>query len=255
MAGPEDKADGQGSANAARTGGTGAAREIIDDLLTKAGWRVLNQDEVNIKASQGIAIRAFPLKPGHGEADYLLYVNGKAAGVIETKKEGVTLIGVETQSAKYTAGLPDGLPAWQKPLPFAYESTGVETRFTNGLDPEPRSRPVFAFHKPDVLAELLEIPHQQAAEAAPEYGKRGKTFLERVQHMPPLVDDLWPPKPQAIQNLERSLRENRPRALVQMATGSGKTLLSIVLSYRLLKFAGAKRILFLVDRGNLGDQT
>lgn len=238
MPGPEDK-----------------ARETIDDLLKKAGWRVVNQDEVNIKAFQGIAIRAFSLKPGHGEADYLLYVNGKAAGVIEAKKQGVTLIGVEIQSEKYTNGLPDSLPAWQRPLPFAYESTGAETRFTNGLDPEPRSRPVFAFHKPEALAAWLEIPYQQAAEAAPEYGSRGKTFLERVQQMPPLRDDLWPPKPQAIQNLERSLRENRPRALVQMATGSGKTLLSIVLSYRLLKFADAKRILFLVDRGNLGDQT
>ena len=73
--------------------------------------------------------------------------------------------------------------------------------------------------------------------------------------MPPLIDDLWPPKPQAIKNLEQSLRDNRPRSLVQMATGSGKTLLAIVLSYRLIKFAGATRVLFLVDRGNLGKQT
>ena len=73
--------------------------------------------------------------------------------------------------------------------------------------------------------------------------------------MPPLIDDIWPPKPQAIMNIEQSLRDNRPRSLVQMATGSGKTLLAIVMSYRLIKFAGAKRVLFLVDRGNLGKQT
>ena len=232
------------------------ARENIDRLLTQAGWAVRDQSDANILAYRGLAIRNFTLKPGHGFADYLLYVDGRAAGVIEAKKEGVTLTGVETQSERYTKGLPDGLPAWSRPLPFSYESTGVETRFTNGLDPEPRSRPVFSFHKPETLAEWLEIgPQLQAADRATDYGKRTGTFLSRMQQMPPLIDDLWPPKPRAIMSLEQSLRENRPRSLVQMATGSGKTLLAIVLSYRLLKFAGARRVLFLVDRGNLGRQT
>jgi len=95
----------------------------------------------------------------------------------------------------------------------------------------------------------------QAIDTIADYANRNGTLLTRLQHMPPLIDDLWPPKPQAIMNIEQSLRDNRPRALVQMATGSGKTLLAIVLSYRLIKFAGAKRILFLVDRGNLGKQT
>ncbi len=230
------------------------ARENIDRLLTQAGWAVRDQSDANILAYRGVAIRNFTLKPGHGFADYLLYVDGRAAGVIEAKKEGVTLTGVETQSERYTKGLPDGLPAWNSPLPFSYESTGIETRFTNGLDPEPRSRPVFSFHKPETLAEWLEIgPQLQAADRATDYGKRTGTFLSRMQHMPPLIDDLWPPKPQAIMKLEQSLRENRPRSLVQMATGSGKTLLAIVFSYRLLKFAGARRVLFLVDRGNLGE--
>lgn len=242
------------------------ARENIDRLLINAGWAVRDQSDANILAHRGVAIRNFTLKSGHGFADYLLYVDGRAAGVIEAKKEGVTLIGVETQSERYTKGLPDGLPAWQKPLPFSYESTGIETRFTNRLDPVSRSRPVFSFHKPETLASWLEsslsalTPAQAgtdllAAEAAAAYGQRTGTFLARMQQMPPLIDDLWPPKPQAIINIEQSLRENRPRALVQMATGSGKTLLAIVLSYRLLKFAGARRVLFLVDRGNLGRQT
>jgi type I restriction enzyme, R subunit len=242
------------------------ARENIDRLLIKAGWAVRDQSDANILARRGVAIRNFTLKSGHGFADYLLYVDGRAAGVIEAKKEGVTLIGVETQSERYTKGLPDGLPAWQKPLPFSYESTRIETRFTNRLDPVPCSRPVFSFHKPETLVAWLELgssaltPAQAgnqllAAEAAAAYGQRTGTFLARIQQMPPLIDDLWPPKPQAIMNIEQSLRENRPRALVQMATGSGKTLLAIVLSYRLLKFAGARRVLFLVDRGNLGRQT
>src|SRR5258706_10786432 len=132
------------------------ARKNIDLMLTASGWTVSDQKDADISAHRGVAIRNFTLKPGHGFADYLLYVDGKAAGVIEAKKEGVTLTGVETQSERYTKGLPDRLPAWRKPLPFAYESTGVETRFTNGLDPSPRSRRVFAFHKPQTLAQLME---------------------------------------------------------------------------------------------------
>ena len=235
------------------------ARENIDHLLTQSGWHVCDADKANIHAALGVAIREFPL-PGYGFADYLLYVDGKAAGVIEAKKEGVTLTGVETQSDKYTKGLPDGLPRWRDPLPFSYQTTGIETRYTNGLDPQPRSRPVFAFHKPQMLAEWISLlQHATVLHIGkkPALGVQlaPATFLANLQNMPPLIDKLWPPKPKAIENIERSLRENRPRALVQMATGSGKTLLAIVLAYRLLKFAGAKRILFLVDRGNLADQT
>ncbi len=249
------------------------ARENIDRLLRQAGWSVCDAARANIHAACGVAIREFPLKPGHGFADYLLYVNGKAAGVIEAKPEGATLTGVEIQSAKYSTGLPENLPAWGWPLPFAYQSTGVETRFTNGLDPAPRSHAVFAFHKPETLAELLNVAwversetQGKVAEATPAYNLpfpqagegwgEGATFLARLQHLPALkTEGLWPAQIKAIQNLEQSLKENRPRALIQMATGSGKTFTAISFIYRLLKFAGARRILFLVDRGNLGDQT
>ncbi len=132
------------------------ARGNIDKLLVAAGWVVCDASKANIHAARGVAIREFPLKNGHGYADYLFYIDGKAAGVIEAKKEGVTLTGVETLSDKYTKGLPDGLPKWHNPLLFSYQSTGIETRFTNGMDPEPRSRRLFAFHRPEVLGELLE---------------------------------------------------------------------------------------------------
>ena len=134
------------------------ARERIDDLLTRAGWAAQNTGAVNLYARRGVAVREFPLKAGHGEADYLLYVDGKTAGVVEAKRVGSTLTGVEPQSKKYSEGLPDDLPAWRRPLPFLYESTGIETRFTSGLDPDPRSRQVFAFHQPETLAEWLAIP-------------------------------------------------------------------------------------------------
>lgn len=233
------------------------AREIIDQLLEQAGWTIFDVKDANIQAGQGVAIREFPLKTGHGFADYLLYVDGKAVGVVEAKKEGTTLTGVENQSEKYTTGLPDGLPYYVKPLPFCYESTGTETRFTNNLDPEPRSRSVFAFHKPSLFSDQAkEAAANQTAEAGGTYSHQALTMLGRLQYMPPLIEEgLWPAQIKAIKNLEISLKQNRPRALIQMATGSGKTFTAINFIYRLVKFAGARRVLFLADRGNLCDQT
>ena len=124
------------------------ARQMIGALLMQAGWHVCGMAQANIHAARGVALREFPLKTGFGFADYLLYINGKAAGVIEAKKEGSTLTGVEIQSARYAQGLPDTLPAWRRPLPFSYESTGIETRFTQSLYPERVSAPYLPFIGP-----------------------------------------------------------------------------------------------------------
>jgi type I restriction enzyme R subunit len=237
------------------------ARKTIDALLTSAGWAVQDVKQADIHGARGVALREFPLKEGHGFADYLLYVDGKAAGIIEAKKVGATLTGVESQSARYAQGLPDSLPAWIRPLPFIYESTGAETHFTNGLDPDPKARNTFAFHRPESLAEWL-VPTGGAAGAAVVAGEGPgaiPTFLTRLRQMPELVTEwgdfkLWPAQITAIRNLEKSLAQNKPRALIQMATGSGKTFTAISFIYRLIKFADARRVLFLVDRGNLGRQ-
>ena len=249
------------------------AREVIDRLLEQAGWAVQAVAEADIHAARGVALREFELNPGHGTADYLLYVDGKACGVIEAKKQGATLTGVEAQSGRYAQGLPAALPAWRRPLPFVYESTGVESHFTNGLDPTPRARAVFAFHRPETLADWLaqasaDPPAALATvlttdgQPPPAEAQRptGGTMLARLQAMPPLVTEwgdfkLWPAQITAIRNLEKSLAQNKPRALIQMATGSGKTFTAISFIYRLIKFAGVRRVLFLVDRGNLGRQT
>jgi len=151
------------------------ARETIDAALTAAGWAVQDASQAQIHARRGVALREFPLKKGHGFADYLLYVDGKAAGVVEAKKAGATLIGVETQTGKYSTGLPDHLPRAFAPLPFLYESTGVETRFTDLLDPEPRSRPVFHFHRPEELADEL---------ANDPLDGRPANLRSRLQHFP-----------------------------------------------------------------------
>ena len=131
------------------------ARQLIDRALTESGWAVLDIADANLDASRGVAIREFPLTSGYGFADYVLFVDGRAAGVIEAKKAGTTLTGVELQAAKYSAGFPDAFPAHLRPLPFLYQSTGLETRFSSRLDPEPRSRRVFQFHQPATLAAWL----------------------------------------------------------------------------------------------------
>ena len=241
------------------------AREEIDRLLQAAGWSVQDMATVDLHAARGVAIREFPLEGGLGFADYLIYVDGKACGVIEAKKQGATLTGVEAQSGRYAQGLPAGLPAWRRPLPFLYESTGIETHFTNRLDPAPRARNVFAFHRPEMLAAWLKVLPQATvlgagAAAITAQEPPPATFLARLQQMPELVTEwgdfkLWPAQIKAVRNLEASLAQNKPRALIQMATGSGKTFTAISFIYRLIKFAGARRVLFLVDRGNLGRQT
>ncbi len=222
------------------------ARTEIDRLLAAAGWSVQKRDKVDLTAAQGAAICEYPLKKGHGFADYLLYVDGAAIGVVEAKKTGVPLTAVEIQTAKYSEGLPDHIPAPRRPLPFRYQSTGVETRFTNLLEPEACSRQVFAFHKPETFSQWIQA----------DLRSPGSTVRGKLRLMPPLAEaGLWPAQKKAITRLEQSFAQNRPRALIQMATGSGKTFTACNFIYRLIKHAGARRILFLVDRKTLGRQT
>ena len=232
-----------------------AARARIDQHLSEAGWVVQDMAGLNLHASEGVAVREFPLKTGF--ADYLLFVRRKAVGVIEAKKEGDTLAGVEIQTEKYSNGVPPTVGVRMRPLPFLYQSTGVETRFTNLLDPDPRSRDVFGVHRPATLARWLGPETGSVVSgAAPAAAERRMTLRGRLRRMPPLIESgMWSAQVKAVRNLERSLAEDRPRSLIQMATGSGKTFTAVASIYRLIKHADARRVLFLVDRGNLGRQT
>ncbi|MBV5303276.1 MAG: DEAD/DEAH box helicase family protein, partial [Chlorobium sp.] len=215
------------------------ARDIIDRQLTAAGWAVQKKSAINWHVSAGIAVTHYPMKDGT-EADYVLFVDRKPVGIIEAKREeeGHHLSAVEDQSSGYAGSKLKHLN--NNPLPFVYESTGVLTHFTDYRDPKPRSRPVFTFHRPETLCEWL--------------GK-AQSLRGRMQHIPALHPlGLRGCQTVAINNLEQSFRDARPRALVQMATGSGKTFTAITSIYRLLKHADAKRILFLVDTRNLGEQ-
>ena len=219
-----------------------ARHDLINPALVKAGWKIQHFKTANIYASKGVAVEFFQLGKGVGEADYVLFVDGKACGIIEAKKEGMTLIGKEPQSNKYAQGFPKEFVFIDLPLPFVYESTGTETRFTNLRDPKPRSREIYSFHKPETLENWISD------------GK--ETLRKRLTEFPKLENEkLWPAQKTAILNMEKSLFGAKPRALIQMATGSGKTFTAVNMCYRLIKNAKAKRILFLVDRGNLGEQT
>lgn len=221
-------------------------RDNIDELLRQAGWKVQSLKKINLNDGIGQAVREYVTDVG--PADYVLFVNKRAVGVIEVKREeeGHRLTVHEGQTEGY-AGARLKWVSNKVPLPFLYESTGVITRFTDQRDPKPRSREVFTFHRPETLL---------------EWYSEGNSIRERLQHVPLLNPEKLPAKElnlrdcqeAAIDNLEESFKAGRQRALIQMATGAGKTYTAITVIYRLLKFAGAKRILFLVDTKNLGEQ-
>ncbi|GAA4737111.1 type I restriction-modification enzyme R subunit C-terminal domain-containing protein [Modestobacter marinus] len=225
---------------------------LIDRQLTAAGWSVQSRTELNLFAGQGVAVREVIMAPGHGRADYVLYVDQRVIGVIEAKPEGTTLSGVEWQSARYAAGLPAAVRlkalTLDDRLPFVFEASGSELHITNGYDPVPRARALFSFPRPETLARTVRNAEDDAATA---------TWRGRVRTMPDLIiEGLRPAQITAVQGIERSLAEQRySRSLVQMATGAGKTYTAVTSCYRLLKHGGFRRILFLVDRNNLGTQT
>lgn len=219
-----------------------ARHNKINPKLISAGWDIQDYKTANVNSSKGVAVEYFQMGKGVGEADYILFVNRMAVGVIEAKKEGVTLIGKETQTKGYAEGFPENYKHITLPLPFIYESNGNEVRFTNLWDSKPRSREVFNFHKPETFEEWMKHPKD--------------TLRNRLTKIP-CVDNkkLRKVQEEAINNLLSSLARDQPRALVQMATGSGKTLMAVNLCNELIEKGKAKRVLFLVDRFNLGEQT
>ena len=186
------------------------ARQTIDALLTACGWVVQNYVGVDFTASRGIALREVPLKSGR--CDYLLLVDRQPVGIVEAKRVGTTLSAVAEQSANYGDNLPAFLNASRAALPFYYESTGVETFFRDVRDPDPRSRQVFAFHRPETLLGWRAEPETLRARLA----------ALPVAH-PLATAGMRDCQIEAITNLETSFAAARPRALIQMATGSGKT--------------------------------
>src|SRR4051794_39433892 len=158
---------------------------------------------MNLFATQGVAVREVTLKPGHGRADYLLYVDQRVVGVIEAKPEGTPLSGVEWQTSKYAAGLPAEVKlaalTTDQRLPFIFEASGTETHFTNGYDPEPRARRIFNFPKPITLGRVLKRKDEEHP-----------TWRGKVRDLPPLaMAPLRPAQIEAVNGVETCLREQR----------------------------------------------
>lgn len=215
------------------------ARSLIDRQLVACGWVVQSRQAMNLGGGIGVAVREF--QTASGPVDYALFVGRKICGVIEAKAEGTTLSGFSDQAARYIQDMPGHLIREEGQVRFEYVASGSEILFRDLADPQSVSRRVFAFHRPETLELWLREP---------------QTLRARLQHMPALVQDgLRDCQVDAVTNLEQSLAQNHPRALVQMATGAGKTFTAATLSYRLLAHAGFKRILFLADRANLVRQT
>jgi type I restriction enzyme R subunit len=217
------------------------ARDAIDAQLRAAGWAIQAKDAIDFHAGEGQAVREYTTDTG--PADYVLFVDGQPVGVIEAKKEtlGQNITVVEDQTADYSAAKLKWVQSTGVPLPFLYEATGVLTRFTDQRDPKPRSREVFSFHRPRPSADGCRRSRPFTPRPPPGSSGARPTGLRDCQ-----ID--------AITHLDASLKAAKPRALVQMATGSGKTFTAITSIYRLLKHARVRRVLFLVDTRNLGEQ-
>ncbi len=226
------------------------ARDHIDAALVRCGWVIQGIKQVNLNAAIGVAVKEYLTDVG--PADYVLFVEGKPCGVIEAKREeeGHRMSVHEGQGENYAHAKLKHLN--NKPLPFVYISTGEVTKFTDFRDPKPRARVVFSFHRPETLRDWCMDIGRDRSRPVPT---NVHTLRGRLMDLPALqTDGLRDCQINAITKLEISFKENRPRALIQMATGSGKTFTAITAIYRLLKYAKAKRVLFLVDTKNLGEQ-
>ena len=215
------------------------ARILIDKKLEEAGWTLQKMEELNPRASLGVAVREFATDTG--PVDYVLFIDGEAVGVVEAKPtdEGENITVVENQSKRYAESEFKRIKKSPE-IRFAYEATDLLIRFTDYKDEKYRSREVFSFHRPEFLEELLEQDDtvRNNLKRVPEFDETGFRDCQVT----------------AITNLNQSFAENKPRALVQMATGAGKTFTAITQAYRLLKYGKMKRILFLVDTKGLGEQ-
>lgn len=215
------------------------ARQAIDRMLDQSGWIIQDMKKIDIHASLGVAVREFPTSTG--EVDYALFVDGDPVGVIEAKREeaGEILTSVEEQSARYANSEFKNVPSGYK-IRFVYEATDKLIRFTDYDDIKYRSRKVFSFHRPETLKFWLD---------------QNDTIRNNMKHFPTAdTTGFRECQKVAINNLDKSFAESKPKALVQMATGAGKTFTAITEVYRLLKYGRLNRVLFLVDTKSLGEQ-
>lgn len=212
------------------------ARIKIDQWFADAGWEVINRDEYE-PTSTAVAIREGLLK-GNLEADYFLFINGKAVGVLEAKREETYAFSsvVCEQAALYARSVPNIYQTYQKPLPFIFTSNGKELYFCDFREQDHYFKQIMTIPTPHELVKKLGINDYFAG--LPTLRKKG---LRDCQY-------------EAITELEKSFRSGQQRALMVLATGAGKTYTACLAAYRMLSYTPMRRVLFLVDRNNLGKQ-
>ncbi len=212
------------------------ARLKIDQWLVEAGWKVIDRDEFEAD-STAVAVREALLK-GNKEADYFFFINGKAVGVLEAKREEVDVAQqiVCEQAEGYARNVPNYYTAYQRPLPFIYVSNGKQYYCKDFRQKDSEYIEILSMHKPKELVKMLGIEDFFAG--LPTLSPKG---LRLCQY-------------QAVSGLERSFRNGQKRALMVLATGAGKTYTACLVSYRMLAYTKMRRVLFLVDRNNLGKQ-
>lgn len=212
------------------------ARQKIDQWFAEAGWKVINREDYEPTCT-AVAIREGLLK-GNLEADYFLFINGKAVGVLEAKREDVDALSdkVCEQAALYAKSVPHIYQTYQNPLPFIFTSNGKELYFCDFREQEQSFKQIMAIPTPYELVKQLGIGDYFAG--LPTLQKKG---LRDCQY-------------EAVTELEKSFRTGQNRALMVLATGAGKTYTACLAAYRLLSYTPMRRILFLVDRNNLGKQ-
>ena len=213
------------------------ARVKIDGWFADAGWKVVNRDEYEPNMT-AVAIREGLLK-GNLEADYFLFINGKAVGVLEAKREEADIYSEEVseQVATYARSVPDHYQAWMKPLPILYKSNGKEVLFLDFREADTTDwECINRIHSPYEIVKMLGI---------------GDLFAGLPTLLPKGLRDC---QYKAVTELEKSFRTGQQRALIVLSTGAGKTFTACLAAYRMLSYTPMRRVLFLVDRNNLGKQ-
>lgn len=210
------------------------ARQWIDRKLKDAGWEVINRNDF-APSMNAVAIRE-TLMSGGLEADYVLFLNGKAAAVIEAKREEISLDNPQliAQAENYTTKALESMPRWEDTIPFVFLSNGKEIAFKDCRKTDAKYEKLNSFKRPWDIARYLRLN---------EFA--GLPYLSRT--------DLRACQYEAITNLETSFKNGQRRALMVLATGSGKTFTACMMIYRMLAFTPMRRVLFLVDRTNLGN--
>ncbi len=216
-------------------------KERIDTKLISLGWDIINYNSAMDKVSL-TNHAVYEYQTANGPADYALFVSGKLLGFIEAKKVSTNPQEVLGQSKRYSRGAFDGVGNWDGyRVPLLYSTNGEKVWFLDIRNSKNIRREIKDYHTPGAIKEIFERDIDCVLNKLKNISIKENTKLRPYQEL-------------AIINTEKALINNKRQMLIAMATGSGKTFLTVSQIYRFLNSGVAKRILFLVDRKALAAQ-